>query len=407
MPQKGTRSTKNLVREFVPLLVLCAFLCTSATSINAATLFGKVIEVSSGDVITIYNLNRPVRVKLMGVDAPEMDQAFGDVARKHLADLVFEKSVLVEYAGIASDSSLTGRVLLNDADIGAQMIRDGVAWFDANSGNRLSANDREVYQQSEQAARTEKRGLWQQENPVAPWEFVKAEKMRRTPAASLKEIVPDAKPRRTGPIPELTNMSLMAARMSAASSRASTPESNGDWARSSARKNWSRLQPAGEDFSVDIPEDGERLTTSVPAGNETVDVTTYMVRDGWALYSLAWFKQPTFGETDDLAFKALLKDYLKGAAEGYQRGGGQDDFRCQPRSQKNMSQNGYAGVEYDLSSCVAPARLRIFTKVVDNQRRVYMGTVIYGEEDENVMRFLKSFTVGSAKAASRKASLAR
>src|SRR5690349_7811203 len=107
-------------------------------SADAASLFGKVIEVNSGDEITIYNLNRPVRVKLMGVDAPEMDQAFGDVAKKHLADLVFEKSVLVEYAGITADSSLTGRVLLNDADIGAQMIRDGAAWFDPSDGNQLS-----------------------------------------------------------------------------------------------------------------------------------------------------------------------------------------------------------------------------------------------------------------------------
>ena len=35
----------------------------------------------------------------------------------------------------------------------------------------LSATDREVYQQSEEAARGERRGLWQEENPVAPWEL--------------------------------------------------------------------------------------------------------------------------------------------------------------------------------------------------------------------------------------------
>src|ERR1043166_4994983 len=208
-------------------VLVLAFIVSYFVSADAASLFGKVVDVASGDVITIYNLNRPVRVKLMGVAAPEMNQAFGDVAKKHLADLVFEKSVLVEYAGIAPDSSLTGRVLLNDADIGAQMIRDGVAWFDPTTGNRLSANDREIYQQSEQAARTEKRGLWQQENPIAPWEFVKAEKVRRIPAASVKEIVPDAKPKRSGPVPELTNMSLIAAGINAASSRSSTFESDG------------------------------------------------------------------------------------------------------------------------------------------------------------------------------------
>jgi endonuclease YncB( thermonuclease family) len=115
----------------------CYFLC--APHARGASLFGKVIEVNSGDTITIFNLNRPVRVKLLGVDAPEMNQAFGEVAKKHLADLVCDKSVLVEYSGISADSSLNGRVLLNNADIGAQMIRDGVAWFDPNNENRLNA----------------------------------------------------------------------------------------------------------------------------------------------------------------------------------------------------------------------------------------------------------------------------
>src|ERR671920_2141796 len=94
-------------------LLFVLVLLLNVVNVEAASLFGKVIEVNSGDVITISNLNRPVRVRLLGVDAPEMDQAFGDVAKKHLADLVFDKSVLVEYAGIAGDHSLTGRVMLN------------------------------------------------------------------------------------------------------------------------------------------------------------------------------------------------------------------------------------------------------------------------------------------------------
>ncbi len=365
-------------------------------SVDASSLFGKVVEVNSGDVITIFNLNRPVRVKLMGVDAPELNQTFGDVAKKHLSDLVFEKSVVVEYAGIASDSSLTGRVLLNDADIGAQMIRDGAAWFDPHNGNRLGPMNREVYEQSEQAARSEKRGLWQEENPVAPWEFVKAEAQRRNPVANSKEVVAEKKPRRSGPAPELDNFTLMMGRMNAAAPQPATTGSNGAWARSTSRKNWSRMQPPGESFSVDIPEEGERLTVSVPMGDQMVDVHTYMVREGWAVYSLAWFKGPSIGESDDLAFKSLLKDFLKGAAEGYKRGSGDTNFKCQPRTQKNVSQSGFNGVEYDMSSCTVPSRVRMFTKVVDNERQVYIATVAYGEEDENVMRFIKSFTIGLA-----------
>jgi hypothetical protein len=154
------------------------------------------------------------------------------------------------------------------------------------------------------------------------------------------------------------------------------------------------MQPRGENFSIEIPEGGEQLTKSVPAGDEMVDTHTYLVRDGWSVYSLLWFKGPTLGESDELASKSLLRDFLKGAEQGYQSGGGESGFKCEPRGQKNVSQNGYTGFEYNLTACTVPSRVRIYTKVVDDKREIYIATVVFGEEDENVGRFLKSFTVG-------------
>lgn len=367
-------------------------------SADAATLFGKVIEVNSGDVITIYNLNRPVRVKLMGIDAPEMNQAFGDVAKNHLTELVFEKSVLVEYGGIAADSSLTGRVLLNDADIGAQMIRDGAAWFDPSNG-RLNPSDREVYEESQQAARSEKRGLWQQENPVAPWEFVRAEKMRRNQQMTSQASVSDAKPRRSGPVPELNNLTLMASK---ANPGAASSDPVSAWARSGTRKNWSHFETAGEDFSVDVPEGGERQTTPVPMGDQMVPIKSYSIRDGWAVYTVAWFKSPSLGESDEVAFEALAKDFIAGAAEVNKIDNRRSDFKCQAPARKSLSLNGYKGIELETTSCGIPWRARMFTKVVDNERLLYLAIAAYAEEDAaNVTRFMKSFSVGSAKTRTR------
>src|ERR1043166_2496571 len=202
-----------MARNFVVAFLLLTFVSVNAA---AATLFGRVIEVNDGDVITVFNLNRPVRIKLLAVDAPERDQAFGDVARKHLSELVYDKSVTVEYSGIAADGSLVGRVTLNSVDVGAQMIRDGAAWFDTTNQDRLSASDREIYQQSELAARNEKRGLWQSENPIAPWEFVKAKVQRRDLVVASPPGWPAANPAKR-PDSELTNLTLMTARMNPAS----------------------------------------------------------------------------------------------------------------------------------------------------------------------------------------------
>ena len=387
-----------MTRYFVLAFLLLA---SFSTSVEASTLFGRVIEVNDGDVVTVFNLNRPVRIKLVAIDAPEAGQVFGDVAKKHLSELVYDKSVLVEYWGIAADGSLVGRVMLNNTDIGAQMIRDGAAWFDASSQDRLSATDRDVYQQSERAARNERRGLWQTENPVAPWEFVRAQALRRDPVASLNSILPASKAKPNRPIPELTTLSLISARMNTA---AAVPmvEPELAWAADASAKNWRPFKPAGENFSADMPEGGRHVTIPVPFREQMVDVNVYMVRDGWAIYSTMWITGPSYGESDRAALEGTVDGFLRGIGEGYESRS-QTRFSCDLQNERNVSMNGYTGSEFDLPSCTVPGKLRAFTRVVNGQRQMYIGAVFFWQEDPNVSRFLKSFSAGTAAKARRSA----
>jgi endonuclease YncB( thermonuclease family) len=401
-----------MTRYFVPAFLLVTLF---SANVAASTLFGRVIEVNDGDVITVFNLNRPVRIKLLAVDAPEADQVFGELARKHLSELVYDKSVLVEYWGIAADGSLVGRVTLNNADIGAQMIRDGAAWFDASNQDRLSAADREIYRQSEQAARSERRGLWQAANPIAPWEFVRAKALKRDPAASLNAILPATKSTPDRPVPELTNLTLISAPMNGAAtlstsagpapataSSAWTAGPAGEpvvpdmtWATDASEKQWHRFKPAGENFSADVPAGGKRLKLPVAADGGTADLNLYMVRDGSTIYELIWTTGRSYGEADETALDQALGGYLKGIDQGYQSAGG-GPFACASQSEKKLSIAGYTGSEYDMSSCTVPGKLRVFTKVTAGQRQMYVGAVFYRQDDPNVSRFLRSFTVSAS-----------
>ena len=402
MPPRGTKSTKKLLRQVLPFVILCAFLCTS--EVKAASLYGKVIEVNSGDVITIFNLNRPVRIKLLGVDAPEMDQTFGDVAKKHLADLVYDKSVLVEYAGIAGDHSLNGRVLLEGTDIGAQMIRDGAAWVDPNNQHRLSVTDREVYQQSEQAARSERRGLWEEENPVAPWEFVKAVALRRNPVVTSSAVAPVNKPRADRPIPELTNLTLIASRLAAApppESKSLNP-SDGILAPVDGG-NWYLLRPTRESFSVLVPEEGDQNTIPMPGGDRVVDGHVYRGRDGRSAFVVSWLKGATYGEADADAIKYSLTNFLKGFGSTFNAlYPGQPTFLCELQNEKDVSMGGFTGLEFDLKACTIPAKARVFTRTNNGDRQLYVATVFYLEEDDKVSRFINSFTITPTKSRSPK-----
>jgi len=385
------------------------FLAIVATSVfiyqtaNAASLVGKVIDVNDGDEITIFNLNRPVRIRLIGIDAPEKDQVFGPNARQHLADLVLEKVVVVEYSGIGEHGSLIGRVLLNDTDISAQMVRDGAAWFEPNHSH-LSDTQREIYFESEQAARREKRGLWQSENPVAPWEFVKAEELKRnavtsTPAATTQTV------KHGSASAELTSLGLVRTNTGAvAKPQSALVEDEEDWGPvGTLATSWHPLKPTGESFSVLVPSSGKQKTKAIAVGNQTINVNYFMGRDGYTLFFLMWTTGPNQEQSNDQALKAGLAGIYKGMDSAFQKAG-VGRFDCEPLSDKNISSGGFVGREFDLSACPLRGIARVYTRVVGGNRQMYVGATFYNEVEGNASKFMNSFRITPEKSSKQSSS---
>ena len=176
MPASSTKAKthKTNVPRVIRILLLLALPLAVYSSGSAAALQGKVADVVDGESIAVVSQNHPLKVKLIGVAAPDPNQAYAAIARQHLADLVLNKNVIVRFTSMR-DGCLVGQVLLDQMDVGAQMIRDGVGWYNKSEGSNLSELERQVYQGSEDAARSERRGLWQDESPQAPWDFRKAQ----------------------------------------------------------------------------------------------------------------------------------------------------------------------------------------------------------------------------------------
>ena len=380
---------KFSLRSGLLAIAVCAFACAYA---RANSFVGKVIEINDGDEITIFNMNRPVRIRLIGMDAPERNQPFGDIARQHLSDLVYNKQVLVEYSGIGEHSSLIGRVLLNDLDISAQMIRDGAAWFDSRA--TLSDSQREIYFQSEQAARKEHRGLWQSEGAIAPWEFVKAEASQRKPVTVTNSASSEL-PKSNTPPPELNSMSLRATGGRAA--RPLSSLSDAYLAMSESRKPWYTLQPKGENFSVFVPKGGLEDFKPIPFKGQTVNVNTYVVRDGFSIYALSWAIGPNDGATDADAVKFGLSAIYKDMNAAFDAARLNTDFDCEPANERKISAAGYVGKEFDLSSCPIRGLAKVFTRTVGSQRQIYLAYVFSNDMEPSVSKFIKSFRVGAEK----------
>lgn len=154
-------------------LLFSVALATFSTSF-AESYSGLVVSVADGDTVTVLDgANQQHKVRLAGIDAPEKAQAFGNVSRQHLAQLVFQKRVTIEFEKFDRYRREVGKVLVAGRDINLQQIEAGLAWHYKTYQSEQPPADRQVYSAAESSAATGLRGLWRAPSPTPPWEFRK------------------------------------------------------------------------------------------------------------------------------------------------------------------------------------------------------------------------------------------
>lgn len=128
-----------------------------------------IIGVADGDTLTARcdtaegKVNITVRVA--EIDAPEKGQAWGSRSRQHLAELCFQRVAVVRTRTTDRYGRTVARVECDGTDASSEQVRTGMAWvFDRY------VTDRSLYVEQD-AARTERRGLWTDVAAVAPWEW--------------------------------------------------------------------------------------------------------------------------------------------------------------------------------------------------------------------------------------------
>lgn len=137
----------------------------------AAELSGLVLGISDGDTIKVLDDSRQQHtIRLMGIDAPEKAQAFGQQSKQSLSDLVRGQRVLVEWSKRDKYGRTVGKVLTQEGkDICLEQITRGMAWHYKKYAVEQSSDDRTRYADAEKAARGARVGLWQEDAPVQPW----------------------------------------------------------------------------------------------------------------------------------------------------------------------------------------------------------------------------------------------
>ncbi|MDO8926470.1 MAG: thermonuclease family protein [Sideroxyarcus sp.] len=157
----------------MPLLAALLFAAPS----GADTLQGRVVAVTDGDTVKVLDAsNTQWKIRLMGIDAPEKKQAFGARSKANLSDLVFGKTVTVEYSKTDRYGRTVGKILVNGVDANLEQVKAGMAWHYKKYAKEQPFADRETYAEAEERSRAAQRGLWHDAESVPPWDWRKSKK---------------------------------------------------------------------------------------------------------------------------------------------------------------------------------------------------------------------------------------
>lgn len=147
----------------------------------------SVKSVHDGDSLTVRRSDKTlVTLRLYGIDAPELKQAYGIHAKQLLSSLAGRQRLLVEpldtdrYGRTVALVRLPDGTLLNEA-----LVVEGLAWvYDAYCHADLCPRLREL----EQQARRERRGLWAEPDPLRPAEWRRRHEVEEWYQAPLRVI---------------------------------------------------------------------------------------------------------------------------------------------------------------------------------------------------------------------------
>lgn len=133
-------------------------------------LTGRVARVGDGDTFDLEVAGRPrLRVRLQGIDAPELSQDHGREAKAALEALVLGREVQVRASRRDRHGRQTGVVLLEGRDLNQLLVAEGHAWRDPRFASGLPPETARRYARAQAEARAQGRGLWQAPRPEAPW----------------------------------------------------------------------------------------------------------------------------------------------------------------------------------------------------------------------------------------------
>ncbi len=133
---------------------------------NAEILIGKASQIMEGDTFKLDVLGATeTTIRLVGVDAPELDQPFGNEARIWLTEKTDGQILRVELKDKDQEGRSLGDVYIGARWLNHELLIAGLAWHEVKSSQDIRLA------QAQLEARSKFAGIWRSASLVAPWDY--------------------------------------------------------------------------------------------------------------------------------------------------------------------------------------------------------------------------------------------
>ena len=127
----------------------------------------KIKQVVDGDTVHVFYQDQVYKIRLTEIDAPERDQPYGSNSTEYLKGLLKEGKVDVDISGTDRYGRKLGRLYWQGMDINRELVSAGYAWV----YDQYVTDD--SFYENQSKARNLKKGLWEDQNPLEPWNWRK------------------------------------------------------------------------------------------------------------------------------------------------------------------------------------------------------------------------------------------
>lgn len=145
---------------------------------NARAWRGTVVELADGDSGFALKGWGKVEFRLYGIDAPELEQSYGRLAKSFTSSMLLWKEM--EFKTLEQDryGREVGLAYVDGRCVNEELIRGGFAWtYERYCKESFCAR----WVMLQRQAKDKRKGLWKKNNPLPPWKYRQQQRSDKPP----------------------------------------------------------------------------------------------------------------------------------------------------------------------------------------------------------------------------------